>query len=73
MNSTEIILEIIANIYSIEDLQKFFSSNKRIYNIYKHYYNYKTMLKNLQVDYTDPTNFIYIAPKDLMLSFFFLL
>ena len=62
MNSTDIFLEIIDNISSIEDLQKICSLNKHNYNMCKYYSKSisKKLLDIFQVDYTDPSNFIYI-------------
>ena len=58
----DIIFTIIDNIDNIEDLKNICSTNKQNYQFCKRNLKRisKQLLTNYQVDYTDPTNFIYI-------------
>lgn len=59
---SEIMLDIIENLNSLEDVQNFCSINKNNYDMCKDYGQIicKYLLKILSVDYKDPTNFIYV-------------
>jgi len=61
----DIKFEILKKIHSVEDLQKFCKLNKKNLDFCKNNSNIisKYILDKLQVDYTDPTNFIYVANK----------
>lgn len=59
---SEIIMDIIENLNSLEDVQNFCSINKNNYNMCKDYSQIicKHILKIFSVDYKDPTIFIYV-------------
>ena len=63
--SENILLEILTKLKNLKDIQNFCNTSKKTFNTCKQ--NKKIIAKYIldiyQVDYTDPSNFIYLANK----------